>query len=53
MSGNLSLTKLYNETVSFEGKLKQGAYESAEKDTLDAIAEKTREYLKILLDAIA
>ncbi|MDR1573126.1 MAG: Hpt domain-containing protein [Clostridiales Family XIII bacterium] len=53
MSGNLSLTKLYNETVSFESKLKQGVYESAEKETFDAVAEKTREYLKILLDAIA
>jgi HPt (histidine-containing phosphotransfer) domain-containing protein len=53
MSGNLSLTKLYNETVSFEAKLKQGVYEPAEKETLDAIAAKTREYLKILLDAIA
>jgi HPt (histidine-containing phosphotransfer) domain-containing protein len=53
MSGNLSLTKLYNETVAFEGKLKQGVYEPAEKDALDAIAAKTRDYLKILLDAIA
>jgi HPt (histidine-containing phosphotransfer) domain-containing protein len=53
MSGNLSLTKLYNETVSFEAKLKQGAYEPAEKDALDAVAGKTREYLKIMLDAIA
>jgi HPt (histidine-containing phosphotransfer) domain-containing protein len=53
ISGNLSLTKLYNETVSFEAKLKQGVYESAEKETLDAIMEKTREYLKILLAAIA
>jgi HPt (histidine-containing phosphotransfer) domain-containing protein len=53
MSGNLSLTKLYNETVAFEAKLKQGAYEPAEKEFFDAIAEKTRAYLKILLDAIA
>jgi HPt (histidine-containing phosphotransfer) domain-containing protein len=53
MSGNLSLTKLYNETVSFEVKLKQGVYEPAEKDALDAVAAKTREYLKIMLDAIA
>jgi HPt (histidine-containing phosphotransfer) domain-containing protein len=53
MSGNLSLTKLYNETVSFEVKLKQGVYEPAEKDTLDAVTAKTREYLKVLLDAIA
>ncbi|MDR2132651.1 MAG: Hpt domain-containing protein [Clostridiales Family XIII bacterium] len=53
MSGNLSLTKLYNETVSFEAKLKQGVCEPAEKETLDAVVEKTREYLKILLEAIA
>jgi HPt (histidine-containing phosphotransfer) domain-containing protein len=53
MSGNLSLTKLYNETVAFEAKLKQGVYEPDEKERFDAIAEKTREYLKILLDAIA
>ena len=53
MSGNLSLTKLYNETVTFEANLKRGAYEPAEKERFDAIAEKTREYLKILLDAIA
>jgi HPt (histidine-containing phosphotransfer) domain-containing protein len=53
MSGNLSLTKLYNETVTFEGRLKQGVYEPAEKAVFDAIAEKTRDYLKILLDAIA
>jgi HPt (histidine-containing phosphotransfer) domain-containing protein len=53
MSGNLSLTKLYNETVAFEAKLKQGICNPAEKERFDAIAEKTREYLKILLDAIA
>jgi HPt (histidine-containing phosphotransfer) domain-containing protein len=53
MSGNLSLTKLYDGTVSFEAKLKQGVYEPAEKETLDAVTRKTREYLKILLDAIA
>ncbi|MDR2771149.1 MAG: Hpt domain-containing protein [Clostridiales Family XIII bacterium] len=51
MSGNLSLTKLYNETVAFEAKLKQGVYETAEKDGFDATTEKTRAYLKILLDA--
>jgi HPt (histidine-containing phosphotransfer) domain-containing protein len=53
MSGNLSLTKLYDETVSLESSLKKGVYEPAEKESFDAIAEKTREYLKILLDAIA
>ncbi|MDR2356426.1 MAG: Hpt domain-containing protein [Clostridiales Family XIII bacterium] len=53
MSGNLSLTKLYNETVAFEARLKQGICEPAEKERIDAIAEKTRAYLKILLDAIA
>jgi HPt (histidine-containing phosphotransfer) domain-containing protein len=52
MSGNLSLTKLYDKTVSFEIKLKQGVYDSAEKQEFDAIAEKTREYLKILLAAL-
>jgi HPt (histidine-containing phosphotransfer) domain-containing protein len=53
MSGNLSLTKLYNETVAFEGKLKQGGYEPADKEVFDAIADKTRNYLNILLAAIA
>ncbi|MDR1247031.1 MAG: Hpt domain-containing protein [Clostridiales Family XIII bacterium] len=52
MSGNLSLTKLYNETVAFETKLKQGVYESADKETFDAIAEKTSAYLNIMLAAI-
>jgi HPt (histidine-containing phosphotransfer) domain-containing protein len=53
MSGNLSLTKLYNETVAFESKLKQGVHESSDKEAFDAIVDKTREYLRILLDAIA
>jgi HPt (histidine-containing phosphotransfer) domain-containing protein len=53
MSGNLSLTKLYNEAVAFEAKLKQGICEPAEKERIDSITEKTREYLKILLDAIS
>jgi hypothetical protein len=47
------LTKLYDETVAFESKLKKGVYEPAEKEVFDAIADKTRAYLKILLAAIA
>jgi HPt (histidine-containing phosphotransfer) domain-containing protein len=53
MSGNLSLTKLYSETVSFEDALKRGAYEPAGKEAFDAIAEKTKAYINILLAAIA
>jgi HPt (histidine-containing phosphotransfer) domain-containing protein len=52
MSGNLSLTKLYNKTVEFEAKLKQGVYEPSEKEVFDAIADKTRAYLNMMLAAI-
>jgi HPt (histidine-containing phosphotransfer) domain-containing protein len=53
MSGNLSLTKLYTETVALESNLKKGVHEPAEKEAFDAIADKTRKYLGILLAAIA
>jgi HPt (histidine-containing phosphotransfer) domain-containing protein len=53
MSGNLSLTKLYERTITFEGQLKQGVCDAAAGEEFFAIAEKTKEYIGFLLGALS
>lgn len=52
MSGNLSLTQLYNDTVAFEGPLKQGVCDPAAKDAFFETLEKTKTYIGVLLEAV-
>ncbi|MDR1571781.1 MAG: Hpt domain-containing protein [Clostridiales Family XIII bacterium] len=51
MSGNLSLTKLYEATVALEGQLKQGSFEPGTRDLFFASLERTNECLRLLLAA--
>lgn len=53
MTGNLSLTKLYNASIAFEAKIKEG---SATKDDILAYGEvwnKTRLSVKMVMESLA
>jgi HPt (histidine-containing phosphotransfer) domain-containing protein len=52
MSGNLSLTKLYDMTVAIEGQLKQGSFEPETRELFFATLEKTNEYIGKLLASV-
>ncbi|MDR3296000.1 MAG: Hpt domain-containing protein [Clostridiales Family XIII bacterium] len=52
MAGNLSLTKLYQQTVDLEGQLKQGVYDPAAGASFYGLADKSKEYIRVLLAAI-
>jgi HPt (histidine-containing phosphotransfer) domain-containing protein len=52
IAGNLSLTKLYETAASFEGQLKQGVCEPGAKDEFFQVADRTKEYVGLLLDGI-
>ena len=51
ISGNLSLTGLYNNVVELESQLKQGKAEGALMDEFLATSEKTRKYLLQLIES--
>ncbi|MDR1135168.1 MAG: hypothetical protein LBL49_03170 [Clostridiales Family XIII bacterium] len=50
IAGNLSLAKLYEVIVEFEGQLKRGVYEQDKCDLFFQTDEKTRDYVKILIE---
>lgn len=50
MAGNLSLTALYNSSVALEAALKAG--ESADADAYEALWDKTRDYVNLVIAAI-
>jgi HPt (histidine-containing phosphotransfer) domain-containing protein len=52
IAGNLSLAKLYNITIEFEGQLKQGTFEEGTSELFFQAHEKTKEYVTTLIEKL-
>ncbi|MDR0424683.1 MAG: Hpt domain-containing protein [Clostridiales Family XIII bacterium] len=52
IAGNLSLARLYNTTIEFEGQLKQGAFGQETSELFFQAHEKTKEYVGLLIEKL-